>query len=110
MKKIVILLLVLFLIFNPVMIYAKSGCCSHHGGVAGCSGVKQLCNDGTLSPTCYCETTTVSYKDYYGSNYAVNSAASYNSFNSDEHEVNPEEIYLVLAVIAGIAIAKASKD
>lgn len=35
---------------------AKSGCCSHHGGVCGCnSGTgHQLCCDGVDSPSCGC--------------------------------------------------------
>lgn len=33
----------------------RSGCCSHHGGVAYCgkSGYF-ICNDGTQSPSCTC--------------------------------------------------------
>lgn len=40
---------------------AQRGCCSHHGGVVGCdpSG-KQLCQDGTLSPSCACTPTAPS--------------------------------------------------
>ncbi len=47
-KKILPLLLLSF-IFLPLFIAeARSGCCSHHGGVCGCS-----CCDGTsLSATC----------------------------------------------------------
>jgi hypothetical protein len=30
------------------------GCCSHHGGVCGCSGGRALCCDNTLRPTCGC--------------------------------------------------------
>jgi hypothetical protein len=35
---------------------ARSGCCSHHGGVASCdnSAGRQVCNDGTYSPSCTC--------------------------------------------------------
>lgn len=33
---------------------AKSGCCSWHGGVCGCSGGRALCCDNTLSPSCGC--------------------------------------------------------
>lgn len=45
----------LMVIIFPLTISAKRGCCSHHGGVAGChSSGKQLCNDGTLSPSCTC--------------------------------------------------------
>lgn len=32
----------------------RSGCCSHHGGVDGCSGGRVVCNDGSLSPSCTC--------------------------------------------------------
>lgn len=36
--------------------YARSGCCSWHGGVSGCdtNTGRQVCNDGTYSPTCTC--------------------------------------------------------
>src|SRR5437016_2490066 len=34
---------------------AGRGCCSSHGGVAGCAGSKLQCNDGTVSPTCSCQ-------------------------------------------------------
>lgn len=34
---------------------ATKGCCSHHGGVAGCnSNGRTICWDGTLSPSCTC--------------------------------------------------------
>ena len=32
----------------------QRGCCSWHGGVAGCSGGRVTCNDGTYSPSCTC--------------------------------------------------------
>lgn len=36
-------------------VYAQQGCCSHHGGVAGCNSYgRTICKDGTLSPTCTC--------------------------------------------------------
>lgn len=35
---------------------AKSGCCSWHQGVCGCSGGRQVCCDGSLSPSCTCNT------------------------------------------------------
>ncbi|MCA9371874.1 hypothetical protein KC726_03170 [Candidatus Woesebacteria bacterium] len=46
----------LFLFVFVTSIYATSGCCSWHGGVAGCdtSVGRQICNDGTYSPTCTC--------------------------------------------------------
>lgn len=30
------------------------GCCSHHGGECGCAGGRDMCCDGTLSPSCGC--------------------------------------------------------
>jgi len=33
---------------------AQRGCCSHHGGVCGCSGGRAVCCDGALSPSCGC--------------------------------------------------------
>src|SRR5258708_33650241 len=45
--------LALWLYGNPT--FAAQGCCSTHGGVAGCAGPRLLCKDGTLSPTCSCQ-------------------------------------------------------
>lgn len=34
----------------------RRGCCSHHGGVCGCSsGGRAVCCDGSLSPSCGCD-------------------------------------------------------
>lgn len=52
-----LLLIYVLLVFEA---YGKSGCCSHHGGVAGCnssSGYYQ-CSDGTDSPSCTCESSS----------------------------------------------------
>ena len=58
MKKIKIMVIICILLFNPSKIEAKRGCCSHHGGVAGCDETgKQICMDGSLSPSCTCEPT-----------------------------------------------------
>jgi len=32
----------------------QRGCCSWHQGVCGCSKGRQVCCDGSLSPTCRC--------------------------------------------------------
>lgn len=44
------------LFFSLNTAFAKSGCCSQHGGVVGCNNATgyQLCKDGTTSPTCLC--------------------------------------------------------
>ncbi len=38
---------------------AQRGCCSHHGGVCGCSGGRTSCCDNTLSPSCLCNQNDV---------------------------------------------------
>ncbi len=56
MKKLFAIALCAFALFasNPVDVQ-QSGCCSHHGGVSGCSGGRVVCNDGALSPSCTCK-------------------------------------------------------
>jgi hypothetical protein len=59
MKKVILFIIFLLLII-PINVNAQRGCCSHHGGVAGCSSSgRQICNDGTLSPSCTCTPTYV---------------------------------------------------
>src|SRR2546427_3324693 len=33
---------------------AQRGCCSWHSGVCGCYGIRVVCFDGQLSPSCTC--------------------------------------------------------
>lgn len=47
---------------------AQSGCCSHHGGVCGCSGGSDLCCDGAASPSCGCHANDIN--QYLKSNEA----------------------------------------
>lgn len=50
MKRLLLSTILAIVIFSllPKSVYARSGCCSHHGGVCGCG-----CCDGTgLSSTC----------------------------------------------------------
>lgn len=58
------LILILLLIILPISVDARSGCCSHHGGVSHCdtSVGKYRCNDGTVSPSCVCEGTVQTTK------------------------------------------------
>lgn len=75
MKRIILIILVIVVVFDSIEVDARRGCCSHHGGVAGCSSNgRQLCRDGTLSPTCTCYVPT---KDIYGC--IDPSAKNYNS-------------------------------
>ena len=57
MRQLLTLILLLMLI-PSLTASARSGCCSHHGGVQGCeqSSGRQVCRDGTYSPSCRCET------------------------------------------------------
>lgn len=62
MKKCLAIALILILSFDNV--YAQRGCCSHHGGVAGCSSSgRTICKDGSYSPSCTC---TPVIKTVYG--------------------------------------------
>lgn len=72
MKNIKILLLIILLM--PIGVYAKRGCCSSHGGEAGCAlDGRRICADGTISPTCTCTPEKV---DVYGC--TDSSASNYN--------------------------------
>lgn len=60
MKKIIAVLIIMlmscsagFAFMNDIK--ARRGCCSHHGGVCGCSNSgRAVCCDGSLSPSCGC--------------------------------------------------------
>lgn len=87
MKKVLLIISLFILLTEGV--YAQRGCCSHHGGVAGCnSDGRQVCNDGTLSKTCTCT------PDYiYGC--TDRNATNYNSSaNKDDGSCKyPEPVY-----------------
>ena len=76
MNKRIVLVLICVMLFCSLEVEARRGCCSHHGGVSGCSeSGKQICNDGTLSPTCTC-TLVINYTygctDKTAKNYDAN--------------------------------------
>lgn len=81
----------------PNVVYAGRGCCSHHGGVAGChSSGKQICNDGTLSPSCTC-TSAVTYtygctdsnaKNYNSSANKDNGSCQYYTYGCTDKEAS----------------------
>lgn len=79
MKGILKIVLIFGMILVPLKVEAGRGCCSSHGGVVGCSGNgKQICADGTLSPTCRCTPPAV-----YGC--TDRSASNYNS-NANQND------------------------
>ena len=73
MKKIVFILVMLLFMW-PMSVMAQRGCCSSHGGVVGCSpDGRQVCADGTLSPSCECTPPTIyGCTDSKADNYNAN--------------------------------------
>jgi hypothetical protein len=45
------------------------GCCSWHGGECGCSDGRDVCCDGSLSPSCTCHTGGLQRVDEYVNGY-----------------------------------------
>lgn len=81
MKKKIKLILLCIIILIPLKVSAAKGCCSHHGGVSGCSSTgKQICSDGTLSPSCTCVPTII-----YAYGCTDKNASNYNS-NADRDD------------------------
>lgn len=102
MKKVVCFFILLFLF--PVVIDAQKGCCSHHGGVSGCSSSgRQICKDGTLSPSCRC---TPSY--VYGC--TDKSAKNYNSNATKDDGSCSYYVYGCMDKAAKNYNSKAEKD
>ena len=67
MKKVIYAIMLFSLLITNI--YARSGCCSYHGGVTNeCRYGKQVCLDGTVSKTCTCET----YENIQSSNSQIN--------------------------------------
>ena len=51
---------------NMSITYANQDCCSWHGGISHCgSNGRYVCNDGTYSPSCTCN--SYEYDDNYNS-------------------------------------------
>ena len=79
MKGILKIVLIFGIVLVPLKVEAGRGCCSHHGGVVGCSSNgKQVCADGSLSPSCTCIPPAI-----YGC--TDRSASNYNS-NANQND------------------------
>lgn len=61
----IIFILAIIIIATSNISLAKRGCCSWHGGVVGCDTRigKQVCRDGTYSPSCTCEKEKSHYNE-----------------------------------------------
>jgi len=53
-KKLIIFAALLLFSCSSAPVASAKGCCSHHGGIVGCSFGKFKCYDGTYSMTCKC--------------------------------------------------------
>ena len=72
MKQSVFAVFLILVLILPCNVEAQRGCCSYHGGVSGCSSSgKQICNDGTLSPSCTCTPAYID-KNNINNNYESN--------------------------------------
>ena len=91
MKKVLLIFGIFVLFTTPV--YARRGCCSHHGGVAGCNANgRQVCNDGTLSPSCTCTPTYIyGCTDRKATNYNSNANKDDGSCTYPEPSPSPSE-------------------
>lgn len=106
MKKVVYLIIIVMCFLIALPVYAQRGCCSHHGGVAGCnSSGRQICNDGTLSPSCTC---TPVVKEVYGC--TDKSAYNYNSKATKDNGSCKYYIYGCTDKNADNYNSKANKD
>jgi len=90
MKKFILLLSFFFLLFCINYAEARSGCCSHHGGVCGCG-----CCDGTpLSATC---------APYYPSCNGNQVEPEYTEeVDVVEEKINEVPVYKAAAVISSV--------
>lgn len=53
---ITVLFFVIIFVFQISNVFATSGCCSYHDGVCGCGeNGRQICCDGSISPSCGCD-------------------------------------------------------
>ncbi len=96
MKYFLILVIILFILVSPV--YAQRGCCSHHGGVSSSctSDCRQICNDGTISPSCMCGACNNSSSNTNGNskrfNYSTNEWEYYNDDKKSSNNYNTKNV------------------
>ena len=91
MKKVVFLILLGTIFIFPLGTYAQRGCCSWHGGVAGCdSSGRTICADGSLSPSCTCSggSSSSSGSSSYGGSSSTYSAPGHVYGCTDSNAIN----------------------
>lgn len=98
----VLVIIIFCFVFFPNIIYAKQGCCSHHGGVVGCSGGRQVCADGTYSPTCTCGTYNSNSSNSSNSSSSSLGNSSYKSSNSNSTDDSNYAGIAVTGILGGL--------
>ena len=94
------ILLLVFLLFLPVIVFAKSGCCSRHGGVVGCYNGYDLCADGTTSScTCGSVNDGSSKKSNNGGSYNGGSGGNYRYYPKQEEKDNDINIFQIIILL-----------
>lgn len=91
--KQILSILIISVFFIPININAARGCCSWHGGVDYCGdGGYYICNDGTQSPSCTCQSSK-SY-DYILTDTSCDCSEYKSEIETKEEEIieNEEEI------------------
>lgn len=94
MKRVKVVFVLIIVILSCEIVNAQRGCCSHHGGVAGCSSSgRTICNDGTYSPSCTC-TPPKKYgcTDKNAMNY--NSSANTNNGSCRYEKIEYEDVII----------------
>lgn len=105
-KKKIVLVLICVMLFSPLKIDASRWCCFYHGGVSGCSSLgRQICKDGTLSPTCTC-TVAVTY--VYGC--TDKTAKNYDANANEENNTCEYYVYGCTNLLAENYSSEADKD
>lgn len=106
MKKIIALTIVLILLM-PYSVNAKRGCCSWHGGESGACSTsgKEICNDGTESPSCTCESAYSAPTYVYG---CIDKTAK--NYNSSATKSDGSCIYYIYGCTDSTAINYAAKN
>ena len=106
----ILVIIIFYFIFFPNIIYAKQGCCSHHGGVVGCSGGRQVCADGSYSPTCTCGTYNSNSSNSSSSSLGNSSYKPSNSNSTDDSKYAGIAVTGILGGLITLGIISEKQD
>jgi hypothetical protein len=69
------------------------GCCSWHGGECGCSNGREMCCDGSASPTCTCHGPALQLADEYVHGYTRSDGTYVQGYMRSSPDGNPYNNY-----------------